>query len=100
MKFLIFMLVVLFASVTLALAVMHDPGYVLIARAPWSMEMPLTVFAVSLILGFGAVYFVVRASIRLWNTPRDVTQWRQRQRTGRAREALVHGLISLSEGSL
>lgn len=99
MKFLIFMLVVLFASVTLALAVMHDPGYVLIARAPWSMEMPLTVFAVSLILGFGAVYFVVRASIRLWNTPRDVTQWRQRQRTGRAREALVHGLISLSEGS-
>ncbi len=99
MKFLIFVLIVLFASVTLALAVMHDPGYVLIARTPWSVEMPLTVFAISLVLGFGAMYAVVRAAIRLWNTPRDVTQWRRRQRTRRAREALVQGLISLSEGN-
>ena len=99
MKFLIFVLIVLFASVTLALAVMHDPGYVLIARTPWSVEMPLTVFAISLVLGFGAMYAVVRAAIRLWNTPRNVTQWRRRQRTRRAREALVQGLISLSEGN-
>ena len=99
MKFLIFVLIVLFASVTLALAVMHDPGYVLIARTPWSVEMPLTVFAISLVFGFGAMYAVVRAAIRLWNTPRDVTQWRRRQRERRAREALVQGLISLSEGN-
>ncbi|MHB8345824.1 MAG: heme biosynthesis HemY N-terminal domain-containing protein [Acidiferrobacterales bacterium] len=99
MKFLIFVLIVLFASVTLALAVMHDPGYVLIARTPWSMEMPLTVFTVALVLGFGVIYAVVRTSIRLWNTPRDVSQWRRRQRARRAREALAHGLVSLSEGN-
>lgn len=99
MKFLIFVLIVLFASVALALTVMHDPGYVLIARRPWSMEMPLTVFVISLVVGFGATYVVVRASIRLWNTPRDVTQWRKRQRARRARDAMEQGLISLSEGS-
>jgi len=99
MKFLIFVLVLLFGSVTLTLAVMHDPGYVLIARSPWSVEMPLTVFAVIAVLGFGAAYMLVRISIRLWNTPRDVTLWRRGQRVRRAREALVHGLTSLTEGN-
>ncbi|MHB8455576.1 MAG: heme biosynthesis HemY N-terminal domain-containing protein [Acidiferrobacterales bacterium] len=99
MKFLIFVLIVLFASATLALAVMQDPGYVLIARSPWSVEMPLTVLAIVLVLGFGAFYALVRLSIRLWNTPHDVAQWRHGQRVRRAREALVHGLTSLAEGN-
>ncbi len=98
MKLLIYVVIVLFASVTLALAVIHDPGYVLLARPPWSMEMPLTVFIISAVLGFGALYALVRASIRLWNTPRDVAEWRKRQRARRARDALAEGLVSLGEG--
>lgn len=99
MKLLIFVLVLLFVAVTLALAVMHDPGYVLIARAPWSAEMPLTIFTVILAAAFAVAYMLVRASILLWNTPRDVAQRRRDQRVRRTREALVHGLTSLTEGN-
>ncbi len=99
MKPLIFVIVLLFVAITLALAVMHDPGYVLIARSPWTVEMPLTVFAVILALGFAGAYVLARAVIRLWNTPRDVALRRREQRVRRTREALVHGLTSLIEGN-
>ncbi len=99
MKFLVFVLTILFVSVLLTLAIVHDPGYVLIARAPWTIEMRLAVFVAILVAGFAVLYAAVRILIRLWNTPRQVAQWQQRKRTLRAREALVHGLLSLSEGN-
>ncbi len=50
MKLLIFIIAVLFASIALTLLAMENPGYVLIAREPWSIEMPLTLFGLLFII--------------------------------------------------
>lgn len=98
MKLLAFILFVLFASVLVALYAVENPGYVLLARAPWSLEMPLTLFVPLLAVVFGLVALVLYVFVRLARIPQDVESWRARRRTRRARSALVQGLTHLAEG--
>ena len=64
MKTLIFIIVLLFTAALVAFYAMENPGYVLISRAPWSIEMTLTVFIPLLVLGFFLFYlFVTSPSI-------------------------------------
>lgn len=99
MKLLAFIIVMLFAGISLTLLAMENPGYVLLARPPWSVEMPLTLFgvffALALLLGYGAIY----AAVRVWRIPREVTRWRQLRHARRAQEGLYRGLLHLAEGS-
>ena len=55
MKFLIWLLVLAAAAVTLAHAA-HNPGYVLVVFQPYRIEMSLTLFTLGLLalFGFGA----------------------------------------------
>lgn len=61
--------------------------------------MPLTLFgvlfALALLLGYGAIY----AAVRVWRIPREVARWRQLRHTRRAQEGLYRGLLHLAEGS-
>lgn len=99
MKLLLFVLAVLFIAIGVTLYAMDNPGYVLIARAPWSVEMPLTLFVVLEILAIVVSYAVIQVTIRLLNIPRDVARWRQLRRERRAHESLVHGVLHLLEGN-
>ncbi|MFQ5993616.1 MAG: heme biosynthesis protein HemY [Acidiferrobacterales bacterium] len=98
MKTLALILLVLFVSVLVTLFAIEDPGYVLITRTPWSIEMPLTLFVLLLIVGAIVVQIVWRLLRRTWNIPRDVATWRLDRNTRKARLALMRGLIRLAEG--
>jgi HemY protein len=99
MKLLIFIILVLFGAVSLGLIAMENPGYVLIAREPWSIEMSLTVFVILQLFGIIALYLLLHLLVRLWNTPREVARWRIRRRARRARTALVQAMIGLAENN-
>lgn len=99
MKVLLYVLVLLFASVAVMLFALHNPGYVLITRAPWSVEMPLTLFVLILIGGIALFYGLGHFVFRLWNMPKDVARWRLLRHSRRAQEGLREGLLHLMEGS-
>lgn len=99
MKLLVTLLVALFVVVAMTLYLVANPGYVLIARAPWSIEMSLAVFALLAIMGFAAAYALVRGILRVWNAPRDVERLREKRRREAARAALTEGILLLAEGN-
>ncbi|MEK7815667.1 MAG: heme biosynthesis HemY N-terminal domain-containing protein [Pseudomonadota bacterium] len=99
MRLLLFVLAVLFAGVLVALYAVDNPGYVLIARAPWSVEMPLTLFVPLLLVVFAGIALALYILIRLARIPQDVEHWRAMRHTRRARTALIQGLTHLAEGN-
>ena len=92
MKRLAFVVAVLFLAFVIVWLASVDPGYVLIARKPWSVEMSLTVFTVIAIISIGAFYFIIRLLTRARGIPADVAGWRQRRHAKQARLALNQGL--------
>jgi HemY protein len=97
-KLLGLILVSLFAAAGLTLFALANPGYVLIARDPWSVEMSLTLFVVLLLVLFVVVQVSWRLLVRIWNTPSAVARWRERRQVARSRDALQAGLLALAEG--
>lgn len=99
MKTLGFIILFLFAAAALALLALDNPGYVLIAREPWSVEMTLVVFIALLLVSVLGLYALWNLLVRIWKTPREVADWLLQRNVRRARATLVNGLINLSEGS-
>jgi len=99
MKTLGLVILTLFAAAALALLALDNPGYVLIARDPWSIEMTLVVFVALLLLAVLGLYLLWHLLVLVWKTPSVVSQWRQRHKARRAHAALVNGLVNLAEGS-
>ncbi|MGE5240502.1 MAG: heme biosynthesis HemY N-terminal domain-containing protein [Bacteroidota bacterium] len=99
MKLLVVIIILAFAATLITLYAMENPGYVLIARAPWSIEMSLTLFIPLMIAAFFLLYLFLFLVIRLWRIPRDVGRWRVRRQAREARSALIQGLTSLAESN-
>lgn len=99
MRLVLVVIGVLLAAILLTLAVLKDPGYVLIARMPYSAEMSLPVFAVLALAGVSALLLAVYFVVRLVRIPRDVARWRNRRNQRLSRDALYQGLLKLSEGN-
>ena len=89
----------LLVGILATLAALKDPGYVLIAHAPWSAEMSLPVFLLLALAGTSALYLIIYLVIRLVRIPHDVARWRLRRNVRQSREALYQGLIRLAEGN-
>ena len=98
MKWLVYAFVILLAAVLLGLLAYQDPGYVLISRGTTTLEMSLSLFSTLVVLGFIALYLLLRLLFRGWHVPRRVHQWRQFRRARKARQASNRGLIELAEG--
>jgi HemY protein len=98
MKFLISALLVLVASVALALVVQEDNGYVLLAYGHWTVEGSLAFFLLLNLLLFLLLYYLLRGLAGVWAVPDRVREWQSQRRARRARNALVKGLIALAEG--
>lgn len=99
MRLVVVVLAALLAAAVATLYAIENPGYVLIARPPWSMEMSLTVFLLLALMGTGALYLLVYLAVRLVRIPYDVGRWRQQRQVRHARTALYQGLTKLAEGS-
>lgn len=99
MKLLVFVITILFVATGLTLLAVENPGYVLIARAPWSVEMPLTLFGLLVLVVMALFYLLLHGLARVWRIPRDVGRWRQLRHARRVQESLAQGLLHLSEGN-
>lgn len=92
MKRLGFFVAILLLAFIIVWLASEDPGYVLISRRPWSIEMSLAVFTIIAIISIAAFYFVIRLITRTRNIPTDVAGWRQRRYANQARAATTQGL--------
>lgn len=99
MRFVLVVIGTLLAAILATLYALNNPGYVLIARPPWSIEMSLTVFALLWLVGTVLLYGLIYVIVRLVHIPRDVARWRQRRQARLARNALYQGLVKLAEGN-
>lgn len=99
MRVLLFIVGIVLVAIIATLYALENPGYVLIARTPWSVEMTLTTFVLLAIAAFFVFAFVVYFLIRLLRIPRDVARWRVKRRMREARAALTRGLLRLMEGN-
>jgi len=96
---LVFTLLVLAGAVWLAVYGVSDPGYVMVTRGSWVVEMSLVVFAVAAALVFALSYAVVRLIAGTLSGPRSVARWRRRQKVSKAHHSLAQGLLQLAQGN-
>ncbi len=99
MKTLILGLLGLAVAVAAALMVQDDNGYILIGYGQWTVEGSLAFFLITNLLLFVVLYFGIRFVSRLLSAPRQMGEWRDKRGAKRARTALTHGLVELSEGN-
>ncbi len=81
------------------LAHYNDPGYVLIGFGHWSLETSLTVFTVSLVIGFFILYNLFRLFGVLLRMPGQYNKRRRNLRLNRSQEALIAGLFDAADGN-
>ena len=98
MKLLVTIIVALLVVVIGTLGAIEDNGYVLIARSPWSIELPLTLFLLLLIITIIGLYAAAYIAIRTWMIPETISNWRLGRKAKRARRSLNEGLLQLAEG--
>ena len=94
MKWLMFALLALIASVAVALVALPDPGYVLIGFGQHSVETSLLVFLVVL----GVAYVALRILAGLWHVPAKVNSWEHRRHDRRLHSLFDEAIVELAEG--
>lgn len=98
MRLVIYILAVLFLAVSVTMFAIDDPGYVLLVRPPWSVELPLTLFSVFAFVAFIGLYFAGRLLGQALMLPHGFTLWRKRRLGNKARTAMTQGLVYLAAG--
>lgn len=98
MRLLIVGLLVLIATVALALSAQQGSGHVIIAYGDWTIESSLVLFVAGLTILFVALYY----SLRLWSgilsLPQRLRRRRRQRRIAKVRIAYVRGMTALNEG--
>ncbi len=95
---LIVLLLALVGSVALGIFLVRDPGYLLIAVGPWSVETTLSLAVLALLLFYLLLYYALGLLFGLLALPERNRRWRRRRRLQRARNSLYRGLELLAEG--
>ena len=96
------LLFLLFIAMALAagfvVMVMQDPGYVLITLKPWSIELSLALFLTLLVIFFVVVYFLIRTAVKVWRSPRALSEWQTGRSQNKARKLQTSGIMRVIEG--
>lgn len=77
---------------------MHQSGVVWVKVHEWTLELPLWLSAIGLLLGFVAVHYFLRILKAIWGAPKYWAQLSRRRRNERAKKRTNQGLIELAEG--
>lgn len=96
MKWLIFGLLALVLSVSIALVALPDPGYILIGYGNYSIETTLIVFLIVM----GIAYLLLRALAGLWQVPGRVRHWGHRRHDVRFRALYNEAVMELVDGRI
>ena len=98
MSFIVYVLITLAAAAALGLLALEDPGYVLISRTPYEIEVSLALFVLLAGILLFAVYLVLRLLWALFRAPRTAGRWRINRRHALATQATLAGYSRLIEG--
>ena len=98
MSFIVYVLITLAAAAALGLLALEDPGYVLISRTPYEIEISLALAVVLAGILLFAVYFVLRLLWAVLRMPRTAGRWRVNRRHALATQATLAGYSRLIEG--
>jgi len=94
MKWLMLALLVLIASVAVALVALPDPGYVLIGFGNYSVETSLLVLLVVLAVAYAGLRIVAG----FWHVPAKVHDWEHRRHDRRLHSLYDEAIVELTEG--
>ena len=98
MSFIVSVLITLAAAAALGLLALEDPGYVLISRTPYEIEVSLVLAVVLAGIVLFAVYLVLRLLWAVLRMPRTAGRWRVNRRHALATQATLAGYSRLIEG--
>ena len=98
MSFIVYVLITLAAAAALGLLALEDPGYVLISRTPYEIEVSLVLAVVLAGIVLFAVYLVLRLLWAVLRIPRTAGRWRVNRRHALATQATLAGYSRLIEG--
>ena len=98
MSFIVYVLITLAAAAALGLLALEDPGYVLISRTPYEIEVSLALAVVLAGILLFAVYLVLRLLWAVLRMPRTAGRWRVNRRHALATQATLAGYSRLIEG--
>ena len=99
MKPVLYVVLTLLVTVLITNYVIEDPGYVLITRKNWSIELSLILFGLLALLVAILLYALVYLVLRVWGVPRYLETRRQNREINSARQSSVKGLLLLAEGN-
>ncbi|MDD9821957.1 MAG: tetratricopeptide repeat protein, partial [Gammaproteobacteria bacterium] len=97
-KLVITTLITLGAAVGFVLLAVQDPGYVVVARAPHVVRMPLAFFALATVALFAALYLSLNFIAGAVRAPGRWRAWRERRGRARAQAHTAQGYAGLIEG--
>ena len=98
MRLLIVGLLVLIATVALALSAQQDSGQVIISYGDWTIESSLVLFIAGLIILFIALYYSLRVWGGIISFPQRLRRWRRQRRAAKVRIAYIRGMTALNAG--
>jgi HemY protein len=98
MRKLIYYFLVLLLAVWVGLKIAADPGYLLIAYQKNTIEMPLWLAVLAVLLLFFILYFVVRTISNIRSLAAKIRSWSRQRRVRRAWQRTHRGLIALYAG--
>ncbi len=98
MKIFIYLVVTLGVAIGVTRLAVEDSGYILISRAPYNIELSLTLFLVLAALLFFALYLLLRLLSKLARAPGEVKVWQEKRLSIAAREGTARGYAHLIEG--
>lgn len=98
MKFLIGLLFILVAAVTLSLLAGSSDGYVLIVQPPYRVEISVNLLIVLLASSFFVLYSLLRLVQYTLRLPENVRKYKREQRRKNAHHALLESLHAIVEG--
>ena len=98
MRILLWLLTLSALAAGLSLAAIYNDGYVLLVLPPWRVELSLNLLLILAMVGFVALYFLVRSISALLALPISVREFRARRAHEKADEALRDAVALSMEG--
>ncbi len=95
---LLILLLVGAVAVGLAITLLEDIGYILLAYQGYMVETSLVVFLILVLAGFVLFYLMLRGSGLVIRAPQATKTLLQAKRLERARKELAYGILALDEG--
>lgn len=98
MKLFIYLVVTLGVAIGATRLAVEDPGYILISRSPYNIELSLTLFLILTALLFLVLYLLLRFLSKLIRAPGEVRVWQEKRLALTAKEGTARGYAHLIEG--